>query len=300
MVSYPALQETFAERDAVRLMALFADIALQSPLAGPLAGTLLLRALSWRELFVAIGAVGALVTLGLWRCMPETARAAPPPRPPRAWAVLAHYATQPRHRDSVYGSLTLGLLPLPPIVWIGLPPRLIRDPGYGGLAYGLWQLSVFGAVIAGNLALNRLTVRPDVSRLLRIALYPATAGLLLLGAVVPLSHTLPLLRAGLSVHPFGVGLGNATPYRLTLYSTDEATGSVAAPLGMPSVAMPAAGGAALAWVRAGDSPTRFGISVSLVSLLVSLLAAPLLWRVLRQARPAPTVARFPPSPLPLS
>ncbi|KVW63345.1 hypothetical protein WK99_13880 [Burkholderia ubonensis] len=55
VVSYPALQETFAERDAVRLMALFANIALLSPLAGPLAGTLLLRVLSWREQFVALG-----------------------------------------------------------------------------------------------------------------------------------------------------------------------------------------------------------------------------------------------------
>ena len=58
VVSYPALQETFAERDAVRRMALFANVALLSPLAGPLAGTLPLRVLSWREQFVALGSAG--------------------------------------------------------------------------------------------------------------------------------------------------------------------------------------------------------------------------------------------------
>lgn len=283
VVSYPALQETFAERDAVRLMALFANIALLSPLAGPLAGTLLLRVLSWRELFVALGVVGALVTLGLWRWMPETAPVAP--QPLRARAVLAHYATLLRHRDLVYGSLALGLLPLPLIAWIGLSPLLIRDLGYGELAYGLWQLPVFGAVMAGNLVLNRLAVRLDLSRLLRIALYPVTAGLLLASAVV-LLPTLPVLVAGLGVHAFGVGLGNATLYRLTLYSTGEVTGSVAALLGMLSTAMLVGGAALLTWAGVGDSPIRFGVGVG----LASLLAAPLFWRVLRRGRVAPAVA----------
>jgi MFS transporter, DHA1 family, multidrug/chloramphenicol efflux transport protein len=283
VVSYPALQETFAERDAVRLMALFANIALLSPLAGPLAGTLLLRVLSWRELFVALGVVGLLVTLGLWRWMPETARAA---RPLRAGAVLAHYAALLRQRELVYGSLALGLLPLPLIAWIGLSPLLIRDLGYDELAYGLWQLPVFGAVIAGNLVLNRLVVRLDLSRLLRLALYPAAAGLLLLGVAVPLAPTLPVLVVALSVHAFGVGLGNATLYRLTLYSAGDATGSVAALLGMLSTAMLAGGGALLAWAGAGDGPARFALGVC----LASLPAGPLLWRLLRRSHAARAAA----------
>lgn len=35
VVSYPALQEAFNESDAIRLIALFANIALLSPLFGP-------------------------------------------------------------------------------------------------------------------------------------------------------------------------------------------------------------------------------------------------------------------------
>ncbi len=282
VISYPALQETFAERDAVRLMALFANIALLSPLAGPLAGTLLLRVLSWREQFVALGIAGAPITLALWRWMPETARATSAPGSLRARAMLANYLALLRRRDLVCGSLALGLLPLPLIAWIGLSPLLIRDLGLDGLAYGLWQLPVFGAVIAGNLALNRLAVRLDLSRLLRIALYPTAAGVLLLLAVMPLSPTLPALVAALSVYAFGVGLGNATLYRLTLYSTGDATGSVAALLGSLSTAMLAAGGAVLTWAGAGDSPARFAVCAG----LIPLLGAPLLRRVLRRSRPA--------------
>jgi DHA1 family multidrug/chloramphenicol efflux transport protein-like MFS transporter len=284
VVSYPALQETFAERDAVRLMALFANIALLSPLAGPLAGTLLLRVLSWREQFVALGMAGALITLALWRWMPETARAAPAPGSLRARTMLANYAALLRQHDLVYGSLALGLLPLPLIAWIGLSPLLIRDLGQDGLAYGLWQLPVFGAVIAGNLALNRLAARLDLPRLLRVALYPTAAGVLLLLVVAPLSPTLPALVAALSVYAFGVGLGNATLYRLTLYSTGDATGSVAALLGMLSTAMLAAGGSVLTWAGGGDSPARFAVCAG----LIPLLGAPLLRRVLRPA-PAATL-----------
>lgn len=71
-VSYPALNEAFSEADAVRMMALLANIALLSPLLGPLVGTLLLQWLDWRWLFVAF-AIGAVLTwLLLYRLMPET------------------------------------------------------------------------------------------------------------------------------------------------------------------------------------------------------------------------------------
>lgn len=52
VVSYPALQEAFNESDAIRLIALFANIALLSPLFGPLVGSVVLAYLSWRTLLL--------------------------------------------------------------------------------------------------------------------------------------------------------------------------------------------------------------------------------------------------------
>src|SRR5690606_21023761 len=71
-VSYPALNEAFSEADAVRMMALLANIALLSPLLGPLVGTLLLEWMSWRWLFVVFAAGAVLTWLALYRFMPET------------------------------------------------------------------------------------------------------------------------------------------------------------------------------------------------------------------------------------
>jgi DHA1 family multidrug/chloramphenicol efflux transport protein-like MFS transporter len=72
VVSYPALQEAFNESDAIRLIALFANIALLSPLFGPLVGSVVLAYLSWRTLFIAIALMAALTWFGLLRWMPET------------------------------------------------------------------------------------------------------------------------------------------------------------------------------------------------------------------------------------
>lgn len=59
-VSYPALNEAFSEADAVRMMALLANIALLSPLLGPLVGTVLLEWVSWRWLFVLFAGFAVL------------------------------------------------------------------------------------------------------------------------------------------------------------------------------------------------------------------------------------------------
>ncbi|KUM03941.1 MFS transporter [Chromobacterium subtsugae] len=293
VVSYPALQETFAEEDAVRLMALLANIALLSPLAGPLLGGLLLKLLSWRQLFAALAAAALLVALGLWRLMPETVGAprrdgpALPPTPLRLKAALANYLGLLRHRTVLCGSLALGLITLPLIAWIGLSPLLlIRQLGYSNLEYGLWQLPVFGGVIAGNLALNRLAGRQSLARLLRLSLAPMACGLLLTGILTPLHPTLPTLAAGLAVYAFGLGLGNATLYRLTLYASDSAKGSVAAVLGILSTATLGAGAALLAWLNAGDSPQSFAVGVT----AAALLAAPPLWLLLRAPQPQASAA----------
>jgi DHA1 family multidrug/chloramphenicol efflux transport protein-like MFS transporter len=299
VVSYPTLQETFAERDAVRLMALLANIALLSPLAGPLLGSVLLQVLPWRALFAALCVFTLLVTLGLWRWMPETLGAtrrdgcASQPVPLRLKVVLSNYLALLKHRDFVCGSLALGLLTMPLIAWIGLSPLLlIRQLGYSSVAYGLWQFPVFGGVIAGSLLLNRLAGRLELPRLLRLALWPMAGGLSLTGLSAAIAPSLPALVACLSVYAFGLGLGNATLYRLTLFSTTSTTSttsarsSAAAMLGMLSTSMLGGGSAMLALLDAGDSPARLAAGVS----LASLCAVPPLWLLLRRTQPAPLTA----------
>ena len=206
-VSYPALNEAFSEADAVRMMALLANIALLSPLLGPLVGTLLLEWVSWRWLFVLFGAAAVLAWFALYRFMPETlgverrdgSRLAF--QPIHLLPLLAGYGQLLANRRFVAGSAALGLVGLPLIGWIGLSPvLLIHDEGLSTLDYALWQLPVFGGLILGNLVINRIADRHALTTLVRLALWPFLIGLLGMMLGTWLYPSVPSLVIGMSVY----------------------------------------------------------------------------------------------------
>lgn len=51
VIGYATLQEIFEEMDAVRLMAMMANISILAPLLGPLAGALFVHYFNWRLMF---------------------------------------------------------------------------------------------------------------------------------------------------------------------------------------------------------------------------------------------------------
>lgn len=286
-VSYPALNEAFSESDAVRMMALLANIALLSPLLGPLVGTLLLEWMSWRWLFVVF-AVGAVLTwLALYRFMPETlgverrdgSRLARTPI--ELLPLMKGYARLLCNRRFVAGSAALGLVSLPLIGWIGLSPvLLIHDEGLSTLDYALWQLPVFGGLILGNLIINRIADRHALTSLVRQALWPYLFGL---GAMMVLTWawpTVPSLVAGLSLYALGLGITNAVLYRMTLFSSDQSKGLVSAMLGMITIALLGLGGAVLAMLGAGASLLHFAVAAG----IAGMLALWPLWVVLGSAQ----------------
>ncbi|WP_028696636.1 MFS transporter [Pseudomonas cremoricolorata] len=282
-VSYPALNEAFSEADAVRMMALLANIALLSPLLGPLLGTLMLQWLDWRWLFVAF-AVGAVLTWGLlYRLMPETLGVERrdgsrlPFTPIHLLPLMAAYGQLLRNRRFVAGSAALGLVGLPLIGWIGLSPvLLIHDEGLSTLAYALWQLPVFAGLIAGNLIINHIADRYPLNTLLRGALAPYLAGLCLLLLLTWALPTVPSVVAGMSLYALGLGIANAVLYRVTLYSSEQSKGLVSAMLGMITIALLGFGGALLAMLGAGESLLSFAVAAS----CAGALALGPLWRVI--------------------
>ncbi|WP_313739196.1 MFS transporter [Pseudomonas sp.] len=273
-VSYPALNEAFSEADAVRMMALLANIALLSPLLGPLVGTLMLQWLDWRWLFVAF-AVGAVMTWALlYRLMPETLGVERrdgsrlPFTPIELLPLLRGYGQLLGNRRFVAGSAALGLVGLPLIAWIGLSPvLLIHDEGLSAMAYALWQLPVFAGLILGNLIINHIADRYPLATLLRGALLPYLAGLAVLVLATWLWPSVPSVVLGLSLYAAGLGIANAVLYRLTLFSSLQSKGLVSAMLGMITIALLGLGGALLAVLGAGASLLSFAVAASAAGAL---------------------------------
>ncbi|WP_293931718.1 MFS transporter [Iodobacter sp.] len=270
VVSYPALQESFEETDAVRLMALLANIALLSPLLGPLLGSMLLELVTWRTLFVGVGVSGILVLIGLWFFMPETIGVTRTdgsrlePAPLNLASILASYRELLSNARFMQGSFALGLISIPLIGWIGLAPLLLMNNlGLSSIAYGLWQLPIFAGLIAGNLALNYLVTRFELDALIRLSLWPIFGGLLFMLAATLLTGHLLAVVLGLTIYAFGMGICNATLYRQTLFASESSKGTVAAMLGMISVATIGLGSSALALLGAGTSLAAFAIAASI-------------------------------------
>jgi len=273
-VSYPALNEAFSEADAVRMMALLANIALLSPLLGPLVGTLMLQWLDWRWLFVAFAAGAVLCWLLLYRLMPETLGVERrdgsrlPFTPIHLLPLLAGYGQLLGNRRFVAGSAALGLVGLPLIGWIGLSPvLLIHDEGLSTMEYALWQLPVFGGLILGNLIINRIADRYPLSTLVRGALWPYLAGLSLMAVATWLWPTVTSVVAGMSLYALGLGVANAVLYRMTLFSSEQSKGLVSAMLGMITIALLGLGGAVLAMLGAGASLMHFALAAGVAGAL---------------------------------
>ena len=234
-VSYAAVQEAFAEALALRVMALMANVALLAPLAGPLAGAAWLTVGEWRSMFWLFALCSVVAFILLWRVMPETAgdrtHSIALPTLARSYGRLF------RHKQVMYGSFAIGLVFIPILTWVALSPViLMHDEGLSRMEYALLQLPVFFAMIAGNLTLGKLAGRVPIEQPMKFAAWPILTGLgIAMVANLLDSHTYLLLTAGLSLYAFGAGIVNAGLYRLTLYSSDEGKGSVAAMLGMISI-----------------------------------------------------------------
>lgn len=300
-VGYPALQEMFSEKQALRVTALLANIALLSPLLAPLGGALLLDWFSWRDIFLLLGTCATLVTIGLFYYMPETIGVlrTDGTRVPRQAlglrAILRGYGDALRHRRFMSGCFAIGLIAIPLISWMALSPLLlIRNLGMSPSAYGLMQLPIFGAVIVGNLLLGHLAVRRTLPQLLRLGTVPLLAGALIsLGASLPAAQTaapglqvtiaLLALIAGLMIYAVGLGIANTTLYRMTLLATNAGTGACAALMGSITVSLFAGGGMIATRANAAASPGTFGF---MLAMFVALAMLPLFF--LRNPESIPT------------
>ena len=135
---------------------------------------------------------------------------------------------------SVAGALALGFVSLPLLAWIAQSPIIIiTGEQLSSYEYGLLQVPIFGALIAGNLLLARLTSRRTVRSLIIMGGWPIMIGLLVAAAATVISsHAYLWMTAGLSIYAFGIGLANAGLVRLTLFASDMSKGTVSAAMGM--------------------------------------------------------------------
>ena len=226
-VGYAAIQENFEERDAIKVMALMANISLLAPLIGPVLGAMMIEHVSWHWGFIGIAFLAFLSWFGLKAKMPDTPVQAM--KQPLSH-ILSDFKEVLSNQRFLILTLSMPLISMPLMLWIALSPvMLVENLGLTSTQYGLAQFPVLGGLIAGNLVLLKLVDRwPLGLTVLR------AVPLMLLGAIFILlgmlfsEYFLVCLIVGMTLMSFGEGLSFSVLYRFALMSSDVSKGTVAA------------------------------------------------------------------------
>jgi len=236
VIGYTTVQEIFSEIDAIRLVSIMANTSTIAPLLGPLAGALLLSYTNWRVLFLMIALFSLLAFGGLWLFMPETVGVQ---KKDDTWvkpvslapAVIAkNYLKLLSNIRFITGILTTGIANIVCLAWISISPiMLISETHLTLIEYGLWQIPVFTALIAGNFLLRRMTRSYSINQIILTGSFLAILGMILPIVFISIwEASYAWVIAGLLLYFFGLGICDGPLYRRTLFSTTVSKGTASA------------------------------------------------------------------------
>lgn len=230
-VGYAAIQETFEERDAIKVMALMANISLLAPLLGPVVGAFLIDHVSWHWGFIGIAFLAFLSWFGLNAKMPDTKLSIP--KQPLSY-VLDDFKQVYKNKRFLGMTLALPMVSMPLMLWIALSPViLVEELGFSSMQYGLAQFPVLGGLILGNIVLIKIIDKLALGKSVLIGLPVMLLGtVVLIAGVIWQDYLIWCLIAGMTLLSFGEGISFSVLYRFALMSSEISKGTVAAAVSM--------------------------------------------------------------------
>ena len=226
-VGYAAIQETFEERDAIKVMALMANISLLAPLLGPVFGASLIDHVSWHWGFIGIAFLAFLSWFGLKAKMPD--RKVSIPKQPLSY-IWDDYKQVFKNKTFIGLTLGLPMLAMPLMLWIALSPvMLVEELGLSSVQYGLAQFPVLGGLIVGNIVLIKVIDRYALGKTVLVGLPLMLIGTLIVFlGVIWQQYFLYCVILGMTLVSFGEGISFSVLYRFALMSSEVSKGTVAA------------------------------------------------------------------------
>lgn len=228
-VGFATVQEAYEENQAIKVMALMANISLIAPLLGPVLGAVLIEYVSWHWGFVGIALFAALALLGLFLYMPETVDLSQRQKH-TIKSVIHDFLGLYTSKHFLILALSGPLVGLPIMLWIALSPVFLMSTlGLSSYEYALSQMPVLGSLILGNLLLTRWVDRYPLGQTVMMA-FPLLIGgvlIMLLGLVFS-QFVLGTFIIGMSLIALAEGLSYAVLFRFALVASDISKGTVAA------------------------------------------------------------------------
>ncbi|WP_269913765.1 MFS transporter [Acinetobacter sp. HY1485] len=230
-VGYAAIQESFEERDAVKVMAIMSNLSLLAPLLGPVFGAFLIDHISWHWGFIAIAAMSFLSWFGLKSSMPYMA---PTMEKKPLGQLFGDFKQTYADKRFLSLAIALPLVVLPLMLWIAISPIMLVDElGLSSLQYGLFQIPIFAGLILGNIVLIKVVDRFELGKTILVGFPTMLVGAIIAASSLVLTQfTIPLLVIGMTILSFGEGIAVSVVFRYAFMSSEMGKGTVSAAMSM--------------------------------------------------------------------
>lgn len=228
IAGYASIHETYADKQAVTILAWITSISIIAPMIGPLLGGLLLMWVDWRWLFLIIQFFATIALIGLWFWMPNNQNLNKSALNPRL--IWKDYRQLLKNKIFILRSGTLGLIYASLIAWItGSPDILMNEYHLSTLEFGLSQSPIFGCYIIGTILGQRLMNKQEGSTIIRYGISLSILGVLcLLASIMIIPSQLWGIMVSMSIITLGAGLNCAPLNRACFQSSNVNKGITSA------------------------------------------------------------------------
>ncbi len=294
VLGYVTVQELFSEKEAVVTISLMANVALIAPLLGPLLGGAYLEFFAWRGIFLITSVLSFISFIGLYFFMPETAhfqyienkkftKKADLSMLPNL-NILNIFKTMQnilKNKAFLSGCCLAGLNGVPILSWIALSPNILMEKlELSSALYGFCQVPVFGGIILGTLCVSKLLNRFSLQEMVQKGSIFIFISILIMGiSSIIFKENLFILILPMSLYGIGLGAYNSSLYRLILYSTNQAKGTVASLFSIITALFFAAGTKLVSLIDTSHQMVGFALFCS----VCTLLALPFLFLFLKKS-----------------
>ena len=231
VVVLAVIRDLYDGPSSVRVLGAYGMAVALAPAVGPMIGGFIHVWQGWRANFFVLTALAAVVTVLVWRFLPETT--VPDRGALNARRLARGYAALLVPGPFLVYALTMASVLGVLFAYITAAPFVLIDRlGVPTEQYGFYQAAIVLAYFFGSLAVNRAAGRFGIERLLGAGLSLVALGGVTLSAVVAAgADTASTITAAMSLCAFGMGLVFATAPVRAFDTAPSARGSAAAMLG---------------------------------------------------------------------
>lgn len=210
-IGYALIHENFNDKDAVKLIALMANVSLLAPLLGPAVGSLIMIFLSWQYVFVLTAFIGLLSLIGLYRSTPKDDLQK---TTLSLFEAMKHYVSIIKNKEFTKGVFCSGLIIMPLLIWISQAPNLILYK----LKLDYKHYIIYQLISIGGLTISSLMMQFIVGKYKLYSVVKTGTLFMLIGSLIVLfnSNHITIITIGLFFYALGLGLANGCICRLIM------------------------------------------------------------------------------------